>query len=259
MLIYSPELSPRLNYILELILGQLLGISYRTTNIKEEFIYHEGPRLNYSMDAIPGAPFLKASGLLYERTISIQNDAREPVFKWHDMPVFYPAGEPSIIPFDLFAASFYLVSRYEEYLPYEADEHNRFHSGACMAFHEGFLDQPLINQWARQFGEELLKAFPGQIEIHHPEYQFLPTIDIDNAWAFLHKGLWRSMGALLRTGQSMEERNYRYQVFTGKQPDPYDQYDMIIQLMKKHQLNPVFFFLVGPLGPFDRNVSPSNN
>ncbi len=258
MLIYSPELSPRLNYTLDLVLKQLLGISYQTTNLVEEFIHHEGPRLNYSFKPIKDTVFLKASGLLYEREITSQTDSKGPVFTWHDMPVFYPAGEPSIIPFDIFSASFYMVSRYEEYLPFESDDHNRFHSGECLAFHEGFLDRPVVNQWAIQFGEELQKKFPDQIDIQTPEYKFCPTFDVDNAWAFLNKGLWRSLGALLRRNQSMEDRNYRYQVWRGKQPDPFDQYDMIIQLMKENHLDPVFFFLAGPRGTYDRNISPSN-
>ena len=259
MLIYSPELSPRFNYILELIFGKLLGISYRTTNIKEEIIHHEGPCLNYSMTDIEGLPFLRASGLLYEREIIDQKKSLGAVFTWKNMPVFYPAGEPSILPFDIFAASFYMVARYEEYLPFEADEHNRFHSGESIAFHNGFLDQPIINQWALQFGKELTRIFSGNIQINPLEYQFKPTIDIDNAWAFLNKGLWRSMGALLRPGQSMAERNYRFQVWRKKQPDPFDQYEFIRQLMHSHQLDPIFFFLVGPYGPYDRTVSPANS
>ena len=56
----------------------------------------------------------------------------------------------------------------------------------------------------------------------------------------------------------MEARNYRYQVMRGKQPDPYDQYQHLERLFKKHDLDPVYFFLTGRLGPYDRNISSSS-
>jgi hypothetical protein len=56
----------------------------------------------------------------------------------------------------------------------------------------------------------------------------------------------------------MEEKNYRYQVLRGKQPDPFDQYDLMVQLFKSKHLNPVYFFLLGKLSHFDRNTNPKN-
>ncbi len=42
-------------------------------------------------------------------------------------------------PFDIFAASFYLLSRYEEYLPHEKDMYGRYAHTNSLAFREHFL------------------------------------------------------------------------------------------------------------------------
>ncbi len=258
MLIYSPELSPRLNYILDIIFSRVLGISYQTTNLLQEFQNHSGPRLNYSYKALEGHPFLEASGLLYERSIGSQELHVKGGKTWKQLPIIYPVGNQSIVPFDLFSACFYLISRYEEYLPFEADEHHRFHAGESLAFHNGFIDIPIVDLWCRQFANELKTLFEDDFHPVYPSYRFEPTIDIDNAWAFLNKGFLRNLGALIKPGQEMAERSYRFQVWRGKQPDPYDQYLFISNLMEKHNLDPVFFILVGRLSRFDRNSSPAN-
>ncbi|MEA1877711.1 MAG: polysaccharide deacetylase family protein [Bacteroidota bacterium] len=255
MLVYCPELSPRLKYILELLLSDLLGIKYTTTNLEDEFIHFEGPKLNYSFDPIGSFPFLEASGMLFEPRIIDQSEAMGPIFKWTDLPVFYKTKQASILPFDIFSAAFYLVSRFEEYLPFEPDKHDRFSSSESLAFREGFLDKPIINLWSVKLGEVLKKLFGENLHLHFPEYRFIPTIDIDNAWAFKNKGL-RGLGSFFKKNQTMEERNYRYQVIRGKQADPYDQYLLLQRLFKKHDLDPIYFFLAGNLGPYDRNVSP---
>ena len=54
-------------------------------------------------------------------------------------------------PFDIFAASFYLFSRYEEYLPHQKDMYGRYAHENSLAFKESFLDQPLINIWLQTF------------------------------------------------------------------------------------------------------------
>jgi len=257
MLVYCPELSPRLRYILELLLGDLLGIPYSTTNLENEFIHFDGPKLNYSFDPIGSFPFLEASEMLFEPRIIDQNEAMGSVFKWDDFPVFYPTKQASILPFDIFSAAFYLVSRFEEYLPYTADSHGRFPSSESLAFREKFLDKPIINLWTIRLGKTLKKLFGEAIKVRSPEYRFLPTIDIDNAWAFKNKGL-RGLGSFFKNNQTMEARNYRYQVMRGKQPDPYDQYQNLERLFKKHDLDPVYFFLTGRLGPYDRNISSSS-
>lgn len=257
MLIYCPESSARLQYIVDLLLSKLLGIEYQLTSFPGEFIQFEGPKLNYSLEPIGDTPFLACSGMLFEPGVVDQTELMGPVFQWKNLPAFYPAEAPSILPFDIFSAAFYLVSRFEENLPFQGDQHGRFPAVESMAFKEGFLELPLVNLWTIQLGQRFKEIYGSQFPIKLPKYQFLPTIDIDTAWAFKNKGM-RGLGAFLKTGQKMEDRNYRYQVLRGKQTDPYDQYYFLEQLFKKHDLDPIYFFLAGKRSRYDRNIRPES-
>lgn len=258
MLIFSPEISPRLNYTLDLIFRNILNIDFSLTDNKESFINHVGARLNYSTEKIGDIPFVEASELLFEDSINDQiEEIREGLF-WDDLPIFFASKKDSILPFDIFAATFYLVSRYEEYLPFEADKHSRFHSGLSLASKLNFINEPIIDQWLIKFGALLESLFPDEIKPVISDFSFEATIDIDNAWAFKNKGFWRTLGSILRTGQSTELRSFRYQVLRGKQHDPFDKYQKMEMIHKRYGCHPRFFFLVGPYGKFDRNISPEN-
>ena len=49
--------------------------------------------------------------------------------------------DDEIIPFDVFSATFFLVSRYEEYLPHVKDDYGRFLATESLAFKEDFLQE----------------------------------------------------------------------------------------------------------------------
>ena len=141
LLVYTHKSSPRLRYIFDLVLNQLMGVQYKFTNLKEEFIAHNGPRLSYCDAALGDELFIYASRLLFEKGIE---DQQINVFEWHGVPVFFGTHPKYQMPFDLFAASFYLVSRYEEYLPHIKDEHSRFTPQQSLAYQKNFLNKNVI-------------------------------------------------------------------------------------------------------------------
>ena len=63
--------------------------------------------------------------------------------------------------FDLLAAVFYLITRYEEYLPHDKDLYGRYPHTAAVAFREGFLQQPLVNTWMEYFRQLLSRTDRG--------------------------------------------------------------------------------------------------
>ncbi len=84
-------------------------------------------------------------GLLFR--IGIQEQSFH-VEEFKELPTFYQTNDNSDLPFDPFAASFYLVSRYEEYLPYQPDQFGRFPAKASVAYQNGFLKKPVVNHYA---------------------------------------------------------------------------------------------------------------
>ncbi|MCB0644002.1 MAG: polysaccharide deacetylase family protein, partial [Phaeodactylibacter sp.] len=88
----------------------------------------------------------------------------------------------------------------------------------------------------------------------------MPTIDIDAAWAYRHKGLFRlflgSISDLLR-GRRLEFRK-RLEVVFSKKPDPFDNYDLLNQIHTASPASLRYFFLLGNYGRYDKNHSPQH-
>lgn len=154
---------------------------------------------------------------------------------------------------------FYLITRYEEYLPYASDQHGRFPATQSLAFRYDFLQQPLVNLLALKIKRILQKVFPA-LPFATPQFQYLPTFDIDLAWAYRHRGLFRTLGAYLKNLQQLDFKTLkrRLGVHFFSKKDPFYTFDFIEQLSCTFQLHPVFFFLLGDYGRFDKNIPPNN-
>jgi len=165
----------------------------------------------------------------------------------------------SILPFDIFAASFYLVSRYEEYLPHIRDNHNRFLASGSDAFQQGFLHKPLVNIWSLMIRDILLTKFP-ELKCVTPVYSFVSTIDIDAAYAYKNKGITRAIGGIIRAFQSKnyDEVRQRLKVLARIEHDPFDTFELQMRLQKKFSYPAIYFILLADYGPNDKNI-PYNN
>ncbi|MBV2246190.1 MAG: polysaccharide deacetylase family protein [Lentimicrobium sp.] len=259
LLIYTPLITPRITYIFKLILGDLLGLSFGFTSDPSLYQNYTGPVLCYDVQPLRRKEeiFIMSAGLLTEKSISSHQFG---FIDFEDSRAFYAVyGKSADIPFDLFSAAFYLVSRYEEYLPHMRDEHNRFSASSSMASQQGFLRVPVVNKWALALGKLLENKFAG-IRIQPTTYRFIPTIDIDAAWAYRNKGGMRIFGGYLKdvlTG-NFSEIKMRTRVLLGRQNDPFDTYDLMYKLHSAHGLKPWFFILFADYGLNDKNI-PVNN
>jgi hypothetical protein len=179
--------------------------------------------------------------------------------EWEGMPVFFGVEEPSAWPFDPFALAFYLVTRYEEYLPFEADGHGRFPAGQSLAYREDFLHLPLVDKMTHHLKEMLLARFPAISSIAKPLH-FIPSFDIDIAFAHLGKG-WARAGAAwmkLMLKADLKQISGRLAVLRGVEPDPYDNFDLHHTLAARYGHHPLYFSLMGDFGKYDRNISHKN-
>ncbi|MDQ3190247.1 MAG: polysaccharide deacetylase family protein [Bacteroidota bacterium] len=255
MLIYCKVINPRVEYIFDFLLSDLLGISI---DFSTDFIYfdsYQGPKINYSSQASEKGWFLRPSELLFESGITEQ---ALNVFEHKEVKSFFKTSDTAEIPFDLFAASFYLISRYEEYLPFEADKHNRFPAEQSLAFKNNFLHLPVVNIWLENFKTILLKHYPD-LQIKKREYEFISTIDVDNGYAYLGKSWWRSMGALIRLFIKLDFKTLleRKMVLLSLKKDPFDLYDIQKRIQNKYKFKSIYFLLCGKQSKNDHNILAS--
>jgi hypothetical protein len=253
LLVYSHKTTPRLQYIFKLLLSDIIGVEFNITNNKSEFQDSKLPKLTYCEHAFGDELFIFATRLLFEKGIV---DQEVNVFDWKNMPVFFGTHPKYDIPFDLFSASFYLVSRYEEYLPHIKDEHLRFSPQQSLAYQKGFLNKPLINIWCQELKQQLKAKYPDLL-FKEKQYKFISTFDIDSAYAYQEKGITRQFGAFSSALLKLDFDKIieRIKVLAGFHKDPYDTYDWQLDLKEKYHLKQIYFFLLGNYGEFDKNIS----
>jgi len=246
ILIYTNITSARLQYICEFIFKEQLGIDFRITTVDDLFNNFEGFKINYSAKDFNDSFKIQNTQLLFETDIRQQNIE---CYQEDTYTAFYKINN-SDISFDIFAACFYLLSRYEEYLPHQKDMYSRYAHQNSLAFKEGFLNEPIINKWLEDFKNILKNTFPT-INYKLLNFKFLPTYDIDIGWSYKNKGLIRNLGGFIRS-PAFE----RIKVLTGSEKDPYDSYGFLNNIHQHYKLDPLYFFLVAAAGSrYDKNIS----
>lgn len=260
MLILVNKKTNRLYYIFELIFKDLLGINFKITTDNEIFTSYDGPKFHYGDNQFWSEPFQKASGLLYERNIHSIQDSELKIIDHDDTKAIFPVyNDKSMFSFDPFAASFYLVSRYEEYLPHIRDKYNRFQAKDSILFKMNMLEKPLVNIWVNEIGDKLKEFYPD-LQFKKKSFTFIPTYDIDAAWAYKNKGLVRTVAATVRdlVNLDFKEIETRTRVLTKKEKDPFDTFDNQIKWQKELKLRPIYFILCGEYDLYDKNVPLKN-
>lgn len=248
VLIYSASITPRLQFICSFIFKELMGVVVDITTEVETFRQYTGVKINYAPFQISNEELrIENTQLLFENDIHPQaidcfdNNGYKAFFKTAD----------SDFPFDIFAAGFYLLSRYEEYLPHQQDMYGRYAHENSLAFKEGFLNQPLINIWVNDLAMTLQRKF-SIFKAQFSRFNFQPSYDIDIAYSYQHKGFERTVGGFIKSPSTE-----RLKVLAGLQADPFDVYNWLDELHEKYLLAPVYFFLVAEKnGQYDKNILP---
>ncbi len=257
ILVFAENIMPRVRYIFTLLLEDRLGIKTSFTDNNAQFEEQIAAKLSYAKNAISDELHFDCHPLLFETGIrSVETTVTKANGIVH---LFEFSEQRGALSFDPFAAAFFLLTRYEEYLPSKTDEFGRFDATESIAFHNGFLSEPVVDHWTLLIKDILQTRFP-ELEFKKSEYSFTSTIDVDNAFAYSNKGIWRSIGGL---GKSIIARNWnditaRIRTLIGAIPDPYDTYTYLQQAHQNANATAIYFFLLGNRGAYDKNVAHTN-
>lgn len=259
MLILVPKITNRLYYIFELLLKEELGINIKFTVDSNVYLAHEGFKFHYGKYPLEEEPalFQQAANLLFERDIAEQNIK---ICNYNDSKAIYPVfNDKSLFPFDIFSASFYIISRYEEYLPHVSDQYNRFQPKDSILHKMELMEKPIINIWAKILGEHLMSFYP-ELKLKKKTFKFIPTYDIDAAWAYKNKGLFRTAAAFARDFLRFDKKEIktRWDVLRNKGIDPFYTFEYQIELQKELKIKPLYFILCGNYDTNDKNISIRN-
>lgn len=233
--------SPRLNYVLKFVFTAR-GIPYELKSVNEYT-----PEYEYSLiygEDLGGVYCINPSGLLSETGV-----------KMHELESGPKEGLNRLMidgVSDPLAAIFYVLTRYEEYvLDSKKDEHGRFPCKESILYKYGWLNKAICDQWA----VEILSHIGYPLELINRQVTIVPSFDIDNTYAYKLKSGTRRLLSIARdlVKQDRNRLKERKTVENGGD-DPYDTFDFIQQIAGVHKETKVFW-LVGDLGPNDRNIS----
>lgn len=257
LLIYTHKITPRFTYIMKQIFTRMLQIEVGFTTRVEDFIKHTGPKITYTKQPLQNEFFVRSHSLLFEQGI---RNVDLSLGKWQEVPCFFPAGERSNLPFDIFAASFYLLSRYEEYFPHVKDLVGRFPLKESLAYEHNFLKQPVVDLWAQKMLNLLKDRFPA-LEVAPKKVRYTSVIDVPVSHSFANRGLIRSGVGLLLDLFSLKFKRIgqRLAVLMKLRQDPYDNFSKLIEVHKRYKLPAIFFFQFAQYSRYDKNISTENN
>lgn len=255
LLLFCTQNSPRLKYTIDWIC-KLWQISYEISESEERFQVFEGPKIYYgSKPAQEASISVIASGFLVDQNLK----RIEPKYGTiEEMPVLFK--DESDFGFDVFSAVFFMLSRYEEYLPFQPDQHGRFPAKNSIAAQHGFLGLPVADMWILYLKNEIKKKFP-KLEFGKSHFDVLITFDIDLAYKYKGKPFLRNFGGFANDLFSLRFKNLyqRLGVLFQFKKDPWDVYSELLTSLSEHGIRSIFFFPAGRRSKFDKNLSPESS
>ena len=141
LLLYSHTITPRLRYIVDFVSKELFEEPIRITTDAKYYRTYTEPRINYSDQPIEGCLQIVPHTILFDHGI---RDYHLQVAYHEQFKKIFFKNSAGDMPFDFFAASFWLLSRYEEYLPFKPDAHGRFHYRSSLAYQYDFIHFPIV-------------------------------------------------------------------------------------------------------------------
>ncbi len=270
-----PNYKSERTYICRILFQDFLGVKYTLTFCDQPFWVIQG--VNKDTLILPDCFFQVAQ----DDWLTLASLPSRPLQMWdtkidrincplvdHIIPVIYGdmflkerydeicRGEkPVILPLDILGSAFFMLTRYEEIVRPERDGHDRFPATASLAYQEGFLERPIINEYLEILWFYLQKITTQQRK--QRDFCIVPTHDVDIPYKYRTVSPWKvgmSLAADLIKRKSLRlfYQNVR-RVVTQK--DPYDTFDMIMNISEDAGIISSFYFMAGGNTKFDPGYS----
>lgn len=206
---HPPSFTPERMYIYNVLLCQFLGIQY--VAIEEErkdiLISFEGDLTEKQLQIVDtffqcseGAWLTSSS--LPERPLDCCDTSEfliEGSISRSRIPVIYgkkiggegfvkEANNSITLGIDIFGSAFFMLTRYEEAVLPNRDNRERFPATASLAYQEGFLDRPIINEYLEILWWALNRLWPS-LKRRNREYKFVLSHDVDRPFGVYNRTL----------------------------------------------------------------------
>lgn len=163
---------------------------------------------------------------------------------------------------DIISSIFFMLTRWEEYVIKTRDTHNRFPASSSLAYRNGFLHRPVVDEYICLFYQLLCKiGYNGNL--NHRKFKITMTHDID----YFYK--WSDFAKFLKTlaGDILVRKNLKVlfsnislylKIKQNKALDPNITFDYFMNLADKIGVKSHFFFMSGGLTKKDNHYKIEN-
>lgn len=167
------------------------------------------------------------------------------------------AAAPLIFPEDLVSTTYFMLTRWEEIDSERLDRRGRFTAESSLAWRQGFLDRPIVDEWALVVRAWVERLAPGWRAVRSP-FRLVPSHDVDSPRRFQSiRDVVQASAAVLTRERSLPAMSQ--ELATGVRSrldwraDPF--YLGALRLMdisERYGLRSTFFFKTADPGPNDQ-------
>jgi peptidoglycan/xylan/chitin deacetylase (PgdA/CDA1 family) len=254
-------------YIVEVLLGEFLGLEHQllvgpgaTYRLEQEGKVLELPDCFLGMPeehwlepcSLPPQPLRSARPNLE----ALLARPEVPVLYGQD-PLYRPTEQGGFLGLDVFGSAFFMLSRYEEVVRRERDSFDRFPARASLAYQEGFLDRPIINEYLELLFCAMRELWPG-LQRKQRSFSVKVGHDVDEPYRYaidspyiLARRCARDLSRRPTPAGILSTLTRIARVKAGNLAiDPYDTFDRIMDLGERLNLKSAFYFFAHS-GPDD--------
>ena len=249
-------------YIIDILLEEFLGLEYETKVeggkkkgkenyeiilengnkliIEDHFFYKFKKDLEYLDEKnIPQKVEFAKNNFIVEDNIPIIYGINKIQIANHKSQITLTCG------LDIFASSFFMLTRWEEYVNKTRDNHNRFPAYASLAYKNSYLNRPIVNEYIEMLWN-MLKFLGCKQKRKKKEFEFVLTHDVDIAYKYkkLLSGVREIAGDIIKRKNlkfAFENSLNKLLTHLKLKKDPFDTYDYLMDISEMVGTKSYFF------------------
>ena len=256
-------------YIVNVLIGEFLGLDYeiiKSNKISWEIEIENGSKLiiqDYFFNKYKNdLEYLKLENIPLSINYGQKNNNQFlpedniPIIFGEDKILFNNSKEKTIIcGIDIFASSFFMLTRWEEYVNNERDKHKRFPASESLAFKYNFLNRPVVNEYVEMLWN-MLNFLGTNQKRNKDEYKIILTHDVDIAYRYssIKSGLGSIVSDIIKRkniGLFYNNFKNKIKVHLKIEKDPFDTYDYLMDVSNKYSAKSYFFLHSSTASKYD--------
>ena len=178
-----------------------------------------------------------------------------------DIPIIYGNSTFSIknstiiVGIDIFASSFFMLTRWEEHVTKNRDKHGRFSAYESLAFKNRFLDRPIVNEYIEMLKNIIFSMDKNsKFKIQNSKLYLTHDIDIPFRYMSIKNNIREVIGDIVIRKSfkiAMDSIKRQVKVFLKMEKDPFDTYDFLMDTSENLGVKSYFFLHSSNLSKYD--------